>query len=539
MQRTRRNPCSEYHGEPYPRSEVKGLGRDGFGLGRSALRLLLSSSSLAILPLIALLPASSHALTISSVSVSPATVNSYAEYTIDATIASNSGSRGIDANEDSILVTFPAGVTLPEAISANLLTVNGTSCNTLIIRDQTVVVPSPVNVSKNAPISLVFSASANIRNPSSAGSSYSLSVTVTTVSPSTTDGPASSTFQITTASSTVSAAAVQGHHPTELVNAEYRIVFSVGTSGLLTANQSTISIKFPSGTTVPSGNVVNVAVNDVAAIAVASGDTVTVTTPVTIDNSGAVSLTFDASSGLRSPAAGTYTVQVWTSSEPTPIVSDSYTLFAASALRVSAFTPTPSTVNAAGGYQLHVYASTSGALAAGVDTITVIFPYNTHVPTTIPVASITLESGGFTDNPTAVVSRAEVPADADTIMLVTSLDVANSGDIVLDISSTAGLLNPAVAGNYTITTGTSNDTAVESNAYLVSSATSSVSQPSVSASPATPSTLAQYTVRANLGEYGRLRPDESTISLTFPGGTTIGSAVAATPSGGRMPSSPP
>ncbi len=508
---------------------VLGLKRNEFG-SLVALRLPLSSVLLVVLPLIALLAASSHALTVTSVAVSPTTVNSYAEYAIDATIASNSGQRGIDANEDSILVTFPAGATLPGSIPANLLTVNGTSCNALVIRDQTVAVPSPVNVSRNATIVLVFSASANIQNPSSAGSNYSLSVTVTTAAPAGTDGPGSSTFQITTASSTVMAAAVQAHRPTELVAAEYYVEFCVGSSGALTANQGTISVEFPTGTTVPSGNIPGVDVDGVSAIASGSGNTITVTTPVSVGNGASLSLHFAKTSGLVNPDAGTHTAQVWTSSETTHITSDSYDLMAATVLRASAFPPEPSTVNAAAEYELHLYTSSSGALVAGEDVLTLIFPHNTYIPATIPPATIVLEGGGFIDNPSAVTTRQAIATDADTVEMVTSLDIGNTDEIEVKFSTSSGLLNPSISGNYTISVATSRDGEVLSNPIHVSSATSTVSQPTVSVSPATPSTLAAYTICSNVGVYGRFHPDESTISITFPAGTTIGPAVSGTPS---------
>jgi hypothetical protein len=113
------------------------------------------------------------------------------------------------------------------------------------------------------------------------------------------------------------------------LEAEYEIVFNI-TSTL--AIGATISIEFPSGTTVPTsyatGNVtvegVDISQGDIGV----SGQVVTITLPMGIGAPAEVNVVFTEDAGITNPAtpSADYTVRVKTSKEPTWVTSDEYTI---------------------------------------------------------------------------------------------------------------------------------------------------------------------------------------------------------------------
>ena len=112
-------------------------------------------------------------------------------------------------------------------------------------------------------------------------------------------------------------------------NASYKIVFNI-TSTL--AIGATISIEFPTGTTVPTTYATgNVTVQNVS---ISSGDisvstrTVTITLPTAIGAPSEVTVVFNVTAGIKNPAtpSSDYTVRVKTSKEPNLVTSAKYTI---------------------------------------------------------------------------------------------------------------------------------------------------------------------------------------------------------------------
>ena len=107
-------------------------------------------------------------------------------------------------------------------------------------------------------------------------------------------------------------------------------------------------------------------------------DTVTITSPVDVDNDGAVEVIFAIGTGLENPnVEGSYNLDIKTTAEETFVTSDSYNISDATELSITSITTKPDTVNESGEFKFNFRVSSSGALTAYIDTIAVIFHQNT------------------------------------------------------------------------------------------------------------------------------------------------------------------
>jgi hypothetical protein len=450
--------------------------------------------------------------TILNVTNSPDTTNYYAQYQITA--RTGNGETNLAANVDSIFVVFNANTTVPASIDPSFITVNSSQVNVVNITGQRLAILSPVDVAKNGGIFvLVIESNADIRNPSAAGT-YTLQA-ATSKEPTLRTSP---NYTINQSISTVTAAAVTPNPSVEGFAAAYTIGFDVGTGGFLTAGMSTITAVFPSDTYVPNGTLSGVTVNSTSASATANNNTVIITSPVNVDNNGSVQLNFTIGAGLINPttAGSDYTLEIYTSSENTPVNSDSYSISLANQLSISAITTKPDTVNESGAFQFEFVTGSGGSLTANIDTIVVIFEQNTFLPSSISTSNVTVSSGGFSDNATSVVVKKSNTADDDSVLVVTPINIGAPASVTLTLSSGAGYLNPSVAGNYTIKLLTSKEpTAVESNPFSVFNTLTTVSQANVTPGNNSTGATTSYNINFNLGDLGRLKSGESTITLTF------------------------
>jgi hypothetical protein len=117
---------------------------------------------------------------------------------------------------------------------------------------------------------------------------------------------------------------------TEALQAAYTIGLTLGSQGALTGGSGTITVTWPSGTTIPSSmSTTTVTVNGSNASAVtpsAANRSATVRVPGNLANSAGVTLAFSASAGVINPGAGTYTLQVQTSAQPANVNSPNYNI---------------------------------------------------------------------------------------------------------------------------------------------------------------------------------------------------------------------
>jgi len=449
-----------------------------------------------------------------TVIVNPNQTNNFARYTISS--STGNGNTNLVANVDVINIVFNASTNVPNNISPSLITVNNTTVNSVTVTGQQVAIVTPVNVARNGgPFTVVIDAAAKIKNPLTEGS-YTLQASTSKETTLVTSG----TYSIIQSASSVTPAAVTPNPSVAGASAAYTIGFNAGTGGSMNAGEGVITMAFPGGTVVPNGALSGVTLNSTAASATGDGDTtVIVTTPVDIENEESVQIVMALGTGLKNPAIdSTYTLDVKTSSEPTWVESDQYIISPEDALSISAITTKPDTVNQAGTFEFEFITGSFGAMTANNDSIFVIFAQNTYLPDNIIPSNVSVTSGGFTDNAAAVTVLNNTIADDDTVIIKTPLNIGNSSNVSVSFNASAGYLNPSVAGNYTLKMKTTKDTStVSSNPFSIYNTTTTVSQAVVTPANNSTGTATSYTVDFNLGSLGRLKPGESTITLTFAG----------------------
>ncbi len=463
-----------------------------------------------------------------TVTVIPDTTNNYAEYQISTSITGNGKSNDLAQGVDYVYVQFDTATVLPSSISASLISINGLPLNSApSIADQTISMLVPVNIENdgNPEINIVISASAQIKNP---GDSGSHSLNIWTTGSTDDDPPGVGTYTLYLSSSTVSVASVTPNPSVADENASYNVSFNVGNGGFLTANVSSIVLAFDPDTDVPTGSLSGVTVNSTAATAVASNDTVVITSPVNIDNDGSVQVVFASGVGLKNPVtAGDYTLSVSTSSEPTFVSSESYTISPFGQLSISAISSKPDTVNQSGEFAFDLRTGSSGALTGESDGLTVIFEPNTYLPGTISSGNISIFTNGNGYNAYSVSVSNSDPTDEDTVAIVTPYDIPASSDVTITFNSSAGYQNPSVAGNYVIKLYTSVETTpVTSNSFSIFATTTQVSEALVTPVSSDPNINSSYEMEFTLGSKGRLKAGTSTVTVSFPSGYTVSGTAA-------------
>lgn len=460
----------------------------------------------------------SFALGVDTMRVTPTSTNANAQFKIGVNIA-NGAAGELVAGVGTITITFDDSNYVPASIPASLVTLDGVAAADVTVSGQEVTITTPTNYKNIASsIKIIISSSAGIRNPSVAAF-YRLQVRTSSEAANI----FTPFFQITATTTQATSASVTPNPSVENLNASYTITFAVGAGGALTTS-STVTIVFPSGTTVPDGSISGVTFNGTTATAAgtAATRTVVITAPLPVDNSGSVTIFFSKGSGLYNPGNGSgKTLTVKTSSETTVVTSAAYVISAANQLSVSAISISNNSANSLPEYTIDFVVSTVGGLTANQDSIIVLFEPSTVVPANIANGNVTITSGGFSDNASAV-----RVSSTYRVAVLTPIAVANGASVSLIFAAAANIQNPAKAGNYTITIktvmpgGSSIDAPVSSNPFGIVAATSTVTTSTVSLTSITPSaTNVKYTFGFSTGAYGRLVAGTDSIRVVFPTGT--------------------
>lgn len=454
-------------------------------------------------------------VTVTGVTASPAGANQNSSYTISF----NLGNAGeLAANTGVITIRFPDNTSVAAGMPANQITVNSVLANNVISNNGTreVTVVTPISLDNNASVTLAFNAGAQLLNPSNAGN-YALEV-FTSAQPTPATSPS---YAISAATTTVSSATVTPNPAATNVASAYAIAFSLGAHGRLISGASTITLAFnpASGTTgVTNGNLTGVQVNGVSATAAgnSAGKTIIITVPAapTLNNNAAVTINLPASTITNPVSAGDYTLTVATSVEATPVTSNPYTIIFIGPVSVGAITLSTDEANATSSYTVPLTLGNTGALAVGSGSITLQFPDNTAVPAGITANQITVNG--------TVANTATSNSSTHHVTITTPIALNNNTSVSVILNAGANLINPAIAGSYTLQAWTSAQlTPVASPAYAIAAATTSVSAANVTPSPNTMNSAAAYTIAFTLGAHGRLISGASTITLTFNGATSV------------------
>jgi len=269
-------------------------------------------------------------------------------------------------------------------ISQNILvTLNGSSvsatCNTSGTTAAIIISSAYVNSGTNI---IVIPSSASIINPVSGQYQINLNV----------GGSQDYSETYIIGASQVSNVQVSVSPPLKGVNAEYQASFKTSPNGLLTANTNEIYIQFPTneiyiqfppGTGLPAsipGNYITV--NNIQCTGTITVDTINRTIgiplPLNIYPNTDVAVVISEQAAITNPSStGSYYLILWTTTDSEHINSPVYTISSSSITQLTVSPPAPSTVGADAGYAIQFKTSTSGALTANVDTISVSFASST------------------------------------------------------------------------------------------------------------------------------------------------------------------
>jgi hypothetical protein len=236
--------------------------------------------------------------------------------------------------------------------------------------------------------------------------------------------------------------------------AAYSIPLTLGATGALTAGSSTITVVWPNGTTVPAA-IANTAVtvNGVNAISVTTAPAARqaiVQAPANLAGGTTVTLAFAAAAGIVNPATiANYTLTVQTSSQPIDAISPAYAITSGivTPVTVGAVAVSPDTVNLNASYAIPLTLGATGALTAGLSTITITWPHDTMIPAAMANAAVTVNGV----NASAVTTNA---ATRQAIVTVPS-NIAGGANVNLIFLKTAGIKTPTTAGDYTLQAQTS------------------------------------------------------------------------------------
>jgi hypothetical protein len=170
--------------------------------------------------------------------------------------------------------------------------------------------------------------------------------------------------------------------------------------------------------------------------------------------------------------------------------------------------------NANATYTIPLTLSAGGGLIAGSGIINLIFPSNTLTPASLAANAILVDGTPCTN--------VTVNAVARQLTITTPVNLNHNQSFAIEISASAGLLNPTLAGVYKLNASTSSQPAVATSPdYEIVATTSAVTPATVSLSASEPDSCANYSIAFNLGANGRMLPGASTFALTFNADTKL------------------
>jgi hypothetical protein len=251
-------------------------------------------------------------------------------------------------------------------------------------------------------------------------------------------------------------------------NATYTIPLTLASA--LNANNGVLHFRFPGSTfvpdTMPSSQVL---VNGVpAAKVVANNGTkqVRITTPVNLSSNQTFSVVLNSGAGLLNPTlpGNGFALTAWTSAQPVQVSSLNYSLVpATTTVTPAAVTLSTTDPGVPTDYTLAFNLGDRGRMLSGSSRFIVKFGDGTRVKHGALV--------GVTVNTANAAASGDSIQHKITITLPTTVALGNNAAVTLFLPGTA-ISNPLFGGTYTLTAWTTVETTpVESNQYIISSAT--------------------------------------------------------------------
>lgn len=440
------------------------------------------------------------AVKITSVLVEPPSAGVEAKYTIDIVTA-----QALTKDIDSITVAFPTGTTIPSSITPGNITINGIPLSLMPTHSgQLVTMIVPMNILAASTITIVFTLSVKIKNPTTAGI-YKLQVK-TSAQP---DYRVSPIYGIGTSVTNVKITPAPDTKGSE--NVIYTVEFKLGANGALTSNVDLIDIFISVDAPVPPSTLVASSVlvgNDTTIVATTvstpllgepGGVKFSVTPPKDIAANQTVKITFLGSAGIKNPTEGNYKGYVRTTKEP--IIMESPFYLITNAVTINSVTVNPPSTSTEAEYTIVLV--TGEKLKKDIDSISVAFPTSTTVPTAITPGSITINGTPLIFSPTVA---------SGVVTMMVPMDILAATIVTIVFTKSAKIKNPSTAGIYKLQIKTSTQPYYRvSPSYAIGTAVTNVT---VTVNPPSKnSTNVQYVVDFKLGQQGALATTSDKIII--------------------------
>ncbi|MCX8095537.1 MAG: copper amine oxidase N-terminal domain-containing protein [Caldisericia bacterium] len=161
-------------------------------------------------------------------------------------------------------------------------------------------------------------------------------------------------------------------------------------------------------------------------------------------------------------------------------------------------------------YNIRFNLGPNGGVIGGVDSVTIIFPFDTFIPFGPPYFGALIN--GYPVSISYVSLR--------TIRLIFPYSLSNGSFVIITFPLNIGIINPSKSGTYNLQVYTSKEpTPVTSLPYTIYY--SVISRPKVEVEPNVVDTEAKYTIEFNTGTAGALIKDYDVITIKFPDDTYI------------------
>lgn len=480
-------------------------------------------------------------LSVNQVTLGTLTVNAAASYSIKFSTGS---SGALAANTDSIIIFFPYNTLLPASISPSNILVNATTVSatpSISTTERRLGIRVPVGIAALENVTVLISSTAGIRNPSIVGS-YTLTVH-TNIEPTPVTSP---TYSTTAATSSVTRATVTPERLTTSSNSAYQISFSTGALGRLDTSSQSIIVTFNSSTTVSSTiadyDSTTIQVGGVTTlvptsyISANSGTrTVRIRPPVVVGNNTSV-VVYLNDNGANDPiinpgTESNYTLNVSTDVETSLIPSYDYYITNAGPVTGVVVGLANDTVNAIDADSVQFTIGASSVLTGGSHTVTIIWPNNTNIPSSISTSNVMVRNISTGSAYATAQAVTTIPGQRlVTVTLPASVSLGNSQTGIVYFAPAAQILNPSIYGDYTLQVRTTTQPALAtSSTYTLERTTTTITGLNVSITPLGTDSRGQFTFFFNTGSRGRLLSGTSYIGLVFPDNTTVpGSIVPST-----------
>ncbi|MGD9678469.1 MAG: copper amine oxidase N-terminal domain-containing protein [Vulcanibacillus sp.] len=442
------------------------------------------------------------------------------EYLIQFTV-SNYG--GLVGGQDTVTIKFPVGTVLPSSLTYTDITVNDLNLTQNVVISQAnrtlkIIIPNTLTIPRDGNVAIKIPQSSVIKNPSVVGE-YTLDV-YTSRDPVAIESsiPYIVGKQISTPTVSISPTAYN-------TSAQYAIGFYLSDQGALSSTLNDyIEVVFPTGTVLPasiSSSQVKVNGKTVSSVVLSPLKLkITLPTGTSIANNGYVGIVINSEACILNPVGGTYQLKVSTSKDKSLVSSQSYTTVGTATSTTTTTTTTGATDNVLSmqlsskmisdipEYQITYKTSTTGALTAGIDEITILFDTNVVVPgyiskETIKVNGVQVNSGWVIKNGQSIIFR--VPS---------TLTIGNNQTITITIDKLAEIANPNLVGTYSMSVKTTKDTSYASTTY--STLGSGGNQFTVTPQYNSDGLISKYTMLYITGAEGALMGGYDFVTIVLP-----------------------